>query len=85
MSSISTNENQIPYILQVSHIKNIDAAALIDFGRPVLIKNLSDKIVLLEVILADGSTVTTTMYPGWNPELVYGVKNVVANTLQYGH
>lgn len=74
--------------LQVSKLKNVPAGDFfIGKGRnPVLIKNITDDNITIETRLYnDTDFVTTVFYPGWNPELVAELKNVTANTLQYGN
>ena len=74
--------------MQVSNIQNIPAGdfEIVLGAHPVLIKNITQDEVQVQVKLCKmASFVTTTFYPGWNPELVVALKAVSANTLQYGN
>ena len=35
--------------------------------------------------MADNTEIETVLYPGWNPEILKGIKNVTTNQLQYGY
>ena len=55
-------------------------------GRPFVIKNITDDAFELEIRLANQDDfVTTQIYPGWNPELIVEIHDVVADTLQWGY
>lgn len=85
---INTNRNDKTTSLQVSRLYNIPEGNFIvsDKYYPVLIKNITDENVTLEVLLADSNEyVSTILYPGWNPELIVGIKDVPRNTLQAGN
>lgn len=86
---INLNQNERPTSLQVSRLYLLPAG---DFELPygsnaVLVKNVTDDNVTVEVLLKDseGQYVSTVFYPGWNPELVIGIKAVPENTLQVGN
>lgn len=86
---INLNQNERPTSLQVSRLYLLPAG---DFELPygsnaVLVKNITDDNVTVEVLLKDseGQYVSTVFYPGWNPELVIGIKTVPESTLQVGN
>lgn len=83
------NINGRPTSEQVSRIKVVPAGnlALPSASYPVLVKNITDYPVTVEILPVDneGVYISTVLYPGWNPELVIGIKGAVANTLQYGN
>jgi len=86
---INLNQNERPTSLQVSRLSLLPAG---DFELPygsnaVLVKNITEDNVTVEVLLKDseGQYVSTVFYPGWNPELVIGIKAVPENTLQVGN
>lgn len=82
---ILANENGIVNSLQVSRLINIPAGNF-NMGRYFLIKNITDNNIKIQVRPAGQSEfIETTLYPGWNPELVYEIKNVSVNTLQAGY
>lgn len=78
--------------LQISIMGNVAAVAefSIPDGRggkePFLLKNITEDPITVEVVLAGmEEPITTTIYSGWNVELVKQVNNAVADTLQYGY
>lgn len=86
---INLNQNERPTSLQVSRLSLLPAG---DFELPygsnaVLVKNITEDNVTVEVLLKDseGQYVSTVFYPGWNPELIIGIKAVPENTLQVGN
>lgn len=86
---INLNQNERPTSLQVSRLSLLPAG---DFELPygsnaVLVKNITEDNVTVEVLLKDseGQYVSTVFYPGWNPELVIGIRAVPENTLQVGN
>lgn len=86
---INLNQNERPTSLQVSRLSLLPAG---DFELPygsnaVLVKNITEDNVTIEVLLKDseGQYVSTVFYPGWNPELVIGIKAVPEGTLQVGN
>lgn len=89
MSVINLNQNERPTSLQISRLWLIPAGdfALTKGSKPVLIKNITESSVTVEVLLIDseGQYVSTVLYPGWNPELIIGIKSVPENTLQAGN
>lgn len=89
MSTINLNQNERPTSLQVSRLFLLPAGnfELPVGSKAVLIKNITEDNVTAEVLLkdSDGQYVSTVFYPGWNPELVIGIKAVPENTLQAGN
>lgn len=84
MSNILTSQN-VPTSIQVSILENV-LAGNNNFSRGVLIKNITDSELTLEVRLLGMNTfISTTIYPGWNPEIITEIKGVTVNTLQYGY
>lgn len=74
-----------PVSLQVGNMGNIPEG---DFkpGITFLIKNITEDNITVQILPANASEyIETVLYPGWNPELVKGVKQVSANQLQYGY
>lgn len=85
---INLNQNERPTSLQVSRLWNIPAGDFIvqKGNTPILLKNITEDSVTLEILLMDSNDyVSTVIYPGWNPELVIGIKSVPADTLQAGN
>ena len=86
---INLNQNERPTSLQVSRLSLLPAGNFeLPYGsNAVLVKNITDDNVTVEVLLKDseGQYVSTVFYPGWNPELVIGIKAVPENTLQVGN
>lgn len=70
--------------LQVAYINNIPSG---DFnpGIPFLVKNITDDNITITVVTAKGNEIQTVLYPGWNPEILKGIKGVTENQLQYGY
>lgn len=88
MSIINLNQNERPTSLQVSRLWLLpDGDFQLSRGsNPVLIKNITDNNITVEVLLKDSSEyVSTILYPGWNPELIIGIKGVPGNSLQAGN
>lgn len=83
------NRNGKPTSIQVSKLFLIPQGnfKVQDLNYPVLIKNITDENITVEVSLADSpdTYISTILYPGWNPELIVGIKNVPINTLQAGN
>lgn len=51
-----------------------------------LLKNITEDNLTVEILPLNGDIwIQTVLYPGWNVELVRGVRNVTVNTLQYGY
>lgn len=86
---INFNQNERPTSLQVSRLWLLPKGnfELSKGSSPVLIKNITENNITVEVLLKDseGVYVSTVLYPGWNPELVVGIRNVPENTLQAGN
>lgn len=76
--------------LQVASMGNITGANFSvlrlnsEAKQAFLIKNDTEDNVQLTVTLVSGDQVTTTFYPGWNPELVIIVQDEVEG-LKYGY
>lgn len=89
MSVINLNQNERPTSLQVSRLWLLPEGdfKLSKGSSPVLIKNITEDNITVEVSLRDseGEYVSTILYPGWNPELIVGIKDVPENTLQAGN
>lgn len=83
------NINGRPTSEQISKLAAIPAGNFIlpNAAYPILLKNITDYPVTIQVLPIDneGIYISTVLYPGWNPELVIGIKGAVANTLQYGN
>lgn len=85
---INNNRNNRPTSLQVSKLYLIPQGnyTVPDKAYPVLVKNITDSNITIEVLLADDSEyISTVLLPGWNPELIVGLKNVPSNSLQAGN
>lgn len=86
---LNFNQNERPTSLQVSRLWLLPEGdfKLTPGSKPVLIKNITEDNVTVEVSLKDseGQYVSTVLYPGWNPELIIGIRNVPENTLQAGN
>lgn len=89
MNTINLNQNERPTSLQVSRLWLLPQGnfKLGKGDRPVLIKNITDDNITVEITLKDseGKYISTVLYPGWNPELIVGIKNVPNNSLQAGN
>ena len=71
--------------LQVSRMGNITGENFTLGGHTFLIKNNTEDNITAGVIPAGQvDPITTTLYPGWNPELVSEVITSVSG-LQYGY
>lgn len=81
-----SNRNSREVSLQVSNLYLIPKGNF-KVSEPVLIKNITDEKVTVEIQLMDSKEkyISTVLYPGWNPELITGIKNVPDNTLQAGN
>lgn len=78
------NENERTISLQVSKMKQLSAGEYTQ-EQAFLIKNISGSDITLSVLLADDEDyITTTIYAGWNPEVVRGIKNIPDNSIQIG-
>lgn len=86
---LNFNQNERPTSLQVSRLWLLPEGdfKLTPGSNPVLIKNITEDNITVEVSLKDseGQYVSTILYPGWNPELIIGIRNVPENTLQAGN
>lgn len=70
--------------LQVGDIQNIPSGDFIP-GFPFLVKNITENNITVTVITAKGTEIQTVLYPGWNPEVLIGIKGVTESQLQYGY
>lgn len=80
--------------LQISIMGKVEAVAEFSIPNgmgeggkePFLLKNVTEDPITVEVVLAGmDEPITTTIYSGWNVELVKQVNNAEADTLQYGY
>lgn len=79
------NKNHAPNSLQISCLKDIVAGKDFELQSGFLIKNNTDEDLQVTIIPLDGEEeITTTIYIGWNPELVKKVINAPSG-LQYGY
>lgn len=76
--------NGIQTTLQISHLGNIPSGNF-ELGRIFLVKNITTNNITVTVIMPNGEEIETILYPGWNPEIVKGVKGAGENQLQYGY
>ena len=84
MNTILNNQSHLVTSLQVGVLKDVPEG---DFnpGHYFLIKNITEENISIEVRPAgQQETVTTVLYPGWNPEIYAEVKGVTSGQLQYG-
>lgn len=83
------NINGRPTSEQISRLKAVPAGNFVlpTASNPILVKNITDYAVKIDILPIDneGVYISTVLYPGWNPELVIGIKGAAANTLQYGN
>lgn len=78
------NQVSIPNSLQVSMMGDIPSGKNYKPGRIFLVKNNTEEDLEVTIVPASQDTeITTTLYVGWNPELVKEVKNAPEG-LQYG-
>lgn len=85
MNTKLNNNSNLITSLQAGVLKDVPAG---DFnpGFYFLIKNITDENISIEVRPAGQSeTVTTVLYPGWNPEIYAEVKGATSGQLQYGY
>lgn len=86
---IINNRNERGVSLQISNLYTLPEGdfRVSENQGPVLIKNITDQNITLEIELMDSKEkyISTVLYPGWNPELVVGIKNVPSDTLQAGN
>lgn len=85
VTNIVTGNNN-PVIFQIGTMGNIPSGE--DFslkGTVFCVYNISgDNIEDVEITLASGSVVTTTIEPGWNPMLITKITSAPEG-LQYGY
>lgn len=78
------NQGQVTNSLQVSTLKDIPTGNF-NPGVVFLVKNNTDEDVQVTIIPAgQDQPVTTTLYIGWNPELIKQIINAPSG-LQYGY
>lgn len=78
------NENERTISLQVSKMKQLDAGEYTQ-EQAFLIKNITESNITLSILLADDEDyITTTILPGWNPEVVRGIKDAPGGSIQIG-
>lgn len=71
--------------LQVTVVKDIPAGNF-SLTVPFVIKNNTEDPITVEILpIGQSDYISTILSPGWNPEIVIGVKNVTDKTLQYGY
>lgn len=70
--------------LQIAKLGNIPSGNF-NPGHLFLVKNITDDNLSITVIMPDNSEIQTILYPGWNPEILKGIKGVTSNKLQYGY
>ncbi len=69
--------------LQVSYINTLPESY--EPKKPFYIKNTSQDLITLEVKpFHNNGYILTTVFPGWNPELIIAVRGNDSNFLQYG-
>lgn len=75
--------------LQVSYLGAFISTGKRQIGVPFLIKNITDNILNVEIRPASSEEwITTTIYPGWNPEICIGVNisdETIQAAIQYGY
>ncbi len=83
------NNNDRPTSIQISNLILLPSGnfRITKDQRPFLIKNITDSNITVEIELPDSKEqyISTVLYPGWNPELIVGIKNVPSNSLQAGN
>lgn len=84
MSTKIVNTDNSAVSLQVSKMGNVESGNTM-FDHYCVLKNITDQDITVTLVLTDGTEISTVLYSGWNPEIVAGVKNALANTLQYGY
>lgn len=79
------NENGCANSLQVSVLHDIPEGNF-NPGRAFVVKNITEDAIEASVRLVNQEDfVTTLIYPGWNPELLAEIEDVIDGTLQYGY
>lgn len=79
------NQNNTINSLQVSTVYNIPAGNF-NPGLVFLINNITEDVLTVTIVPASQNTaVETKLQVGWNPIICKEVKNVTAQTLQYGY
>lgn len=81
--------NERSVSLQVSNLYTLPAGdyRISENEGPFLVKNITDQNITVQIELMDSKEkyITTVLYPGWNPELVVGIKGIPENSLQAGN
>lgn len=71
--------------LQIAKMGNIPAGEF-SLGMPFLVKNITEDAITITIKPAGQSnTISTLLYPGWNPELIASIIGAPVNSLQYGY
>lgn len=78
------NSGGVVNSLQISTIGVITSGTF-SIGRNFLIKNITEDPIVATIIPASGESISTVLYPGWNPEICKGVIGAQSGTLQYGY
>lgn len=79
------NRDETPNSLQVSVLHNVTAGNFFP-GVKFLIKNITEETITIEIRPSGQKEfISTTLYPGWNPEICEEIKAATAGTLQYGY
>lgn len=70
--------------LQIARLGNIPSG---DFylGKLFLVKNITEDNITITIVMPNKDEIETVLYPGWNPEILIGIKGVVEGQLQYGY
>lgn len=85
ISTVSDNIAEMHSVMNPKHLFAVTAGDS-TFAQPAVLKNITESIITLEVLPAGGTEyISTTIYPGWNCEIVTGVKGATENILQYGY
>lgn len=85
ITSMESNIASMHSVMNPSHLFAVTAGDS-TFAQPAVLKNITESIITLEVLPAGGTEyISTTVYPGWNCEIVTGVKGATENILQYGY
>ena len=81
------NANGKEVSLQVSVVGKIDGELFsLSTTKPFLVKNITDNVVKASIKPACSNYfIETTIYPGWNPELITSIKYFKEGDLQYGY
>lgn len=71
--------------LQISYLGNIPSGSF-TLHDGFLVKNITAQTITCDVMpVGMNEFITTTITPGWNPEILEAIKVDTDNTLQYGY